>query len=208
MSSQPIASGRDFSPECLQSVWLQDTGISAVSSRDEVALKLLLVAVFLPEGLSFFIGDYRLSVARALLICLSITAGVRLSKRVGTTAYVRVPSDIFAPMAGAWMVIAAIVTSGVAQGLKGGGALALEFAGSYYVFRFYLGSIKAGYRGVREPLQTFLLSVGRNRFVVPLYTELLKNPDDKAWAKTVYARAREHYHPLTQAAVDKQFAKK
>jgi len=75
-------------------------------------------------------------------------------------------------------------------------------------FRFFLGSIKAGYRGVREPMQAFLLSVGRNRFVVPLYTELLKNPDDKAWAKAVYAKAREHYHPLTQVSVDKQFAKK
>lgn len=148
MSSQPIASGRDFSPEDLQSVWLQDTGISAPSSRDETALKLLLVAVFLPEGLSFFIGDYRLSVARGLLICLSIAAGIRLSKRVGTTAYVRVPSDIFAPMAGAWMVIAAMVTSEVSQGLKGGGALALEFTGAYYVFRCFLGSMDSSVRVV------------------------------------------------------------
>jgi aminopeptidase N len=73
-------------------------------------------------------------------------------------------------------------------------------------FRFYLDSAKAGYRGVREPLQAFLMSVGRQRFVVPLYTELLKHPEDKDWVKGIYAKAREHYHPITQVAVDKQFA--
>ena len=74
-------------------------------------------------------------------------------------------------------------------------------------FRFYLASVKAGYN-VREPLATFLGSVGRMRFVVPLYAALLKNPDDQAWARAVYAKARVRYHPLTQVAVDKQFAKK
>lgn len=74
-------------------------------------------------------------------------------------------------------------------------------------YRFFLSSIKAGYN-VREPLEKFLLSVGRQKFVVPLYTALLKTPDDRAWAKAVYARARPHYHPETQTSVDKQFAKK
>jgi hypothetical protein len=74
-------------------------------------------------------------------------------------------------------------------------------------YRFYLSSVKAGY-GVRAPLNAFLMSVGRQKFVVPLYTALLKNPDEKAWAKAVYAKARERYHPVTQTSVDKQFAKK
>ena len=74
-------------------------------------------------------------------------------------------------------------------------------------FRFYLGSIKAGY-SVREPLAAFLTSVGRQRFVVPLYAALLKNPGDQAWAREIYAKARVRYHPLTQASVDKQFARK
>jgi aminopeptidase N len=74
-------------------------------------------------------------------------------------------------------------------------------------FRFYLGAIKAGY-DVREPLAAFLGSVGRQRFVVPLYTALLKNPGDQAWAKSVYAKAHERYHPITQVAVDKAFARK
>ena len=74
-------------------------------------------------------------------------------------------------------------------------------------FRFFLSSVKAGY-DVREPLNAFLLSVGRQKFVVPLYTALLNNPNQKAWARAVYGQARPHYHPETQSSVDKQFAKK
>jgi len=73
-------------------------------------------------------------------------------------------------------------------------------------YRFYLSSVKAGYN-VREPLEKFLSSVGRKLFVVPLYTALLKNPNEKDWAKALYAKTRSHYHPLTQAAVDKAFKK-
>jgi aminopeptidase N len=74
-------------------------------------------------------------------------------------------------------------------------------------FRFYRASIKAGNRAIRAPLQAFLMSVGRKKFVVPLYAALLKNPDDRAWALAVYKQARARYHPSTQAAVDKQMAK-
>ncbi|MBV5325097.1 MAG: leukotriene A4 hydrolase C-terminal domain-containing protein, partial [Rhodospirillaceae bacterium] len=73
-------------------------------------------------------------------------------------------------------------------------------------YRFYLSSIKAGYN-VRAPLQAFLLSVGRQKFVVPLYTALLNNPAERAWAKALYAQARPLYHPVTQSSVDKQFKK-
>jgi aminopeptidase N len=75
-------------------------------------------------------------------------------------------------------------------------------------FRFYRASIKAGYRDVREPLRVFLMSVGRQKFVVPLYAALLAAPQDKAWARGVYQEARPRYHPATQASVDKQMTKK
>ncbi|MRX06678.1 aminopeptidase [Pseudoduganella sp. FT25W] len=73
-------------------------------------------------------------------------------------------------------------------------------------YRFFLASVHAGYN-VREPLNKFLMSVGRQKFVVPLYTALLKNPNEKDWAKGVYAKARSHYHPVTQTSVDKAFKK-
>jgi leukotriene-A4 hydrolase len=73
-------------------------------------------------------------------------------------------------------------------------------------FRFYLASVHAGY-DVRQQLNAFLLSVGRQKFVVPLYTALLKNPKEAAWAKSVYVKARPRYHPETQSSVDKLIKK-
>jgi leukotriene-A4 hydrolase len=73
-------------------------------------------------------------------------------------------------------------------------------------FRFLLASVHAGY-GVREPLNAFLMSVGRQKFVVPLYKALLANPNEAAWAKSVYAKARPRYHPETQGSVDKLLKK-
>jgi leukotriene-A4 hydrolase len=81
-------------------------------------------------------------------------------------------------------------------------------ANNEVAFRFYRASVNAGYREIRPQLQAFLLSVGRQKFVVPLYTALRKNPDDRAWADAVYKQARERYHPATQASVDKQMASK
>jgi leukotriene-A4 hydrolase len=73
-------------------------------------------------------------------------------------------------------------------------------------FRFLLASVHAGY-GVREPLHAFLMSVGRQKFVVPLYKALLANPNEAAWAKAAYAKARPRYHPETQGSVDKLLKK-
>jgi len=73
-------------------------------------------------------------------------------------------------------------------------------------FRFYLASVHAGYN-VRDPLNAFLMSVGRKKFVLPLYGALQKNPSEAAWAKSLYAKARPRYHPDTQAAVDKLMKK-
>jgi leukotriene-A4 hydrolase len=81
-------------------------------------------------------------------------------------------------------------------------------ANNEVAFRFYRAGIKAGYGAIREPLHAFLMSVGRQKFVVPLYAALLDNPADKAWAIGVYKQARARYHPATQASVDKQMAKK
>ncbi len=74
-------------------------------------------------------------------------------------------------------------------------------------FRFYRAAVNAGYRDVRAPLEAFLMSVGRQKFVVPLYAALRQQDDDKAWSQALYSRARPRYHPATQASVDKEMAK-
>ena len=70
-------------------------------------------------------------------------------------------------------------------------------------FRFYRAAAHAGYRAIRPQMQAFLMSVGRKKFVVPLYAALRANPDDRAWAEGVYRAARKRYHPETQVGVDK-----
>ena len=74
-------------------------------------------------------------------------------------------------------------------------------------FRFYRAAVHAGYRDIRPQLQAFLMSVGRQKFVVPLYAALRAKGEDRAWAESVYKAARERYHPETQTSVDKQMAK-
>jgi leukotriene-A4 hydrolase len=82
-------------------------------------------------------------------------------------------------------------------------AFKLSQAGnSEIAFRWYLAGIRAGYAPVRAPLERFLTEVGRRKFVAPLFTELAKQPADKAWADALYSRIRDRYHPVTQAAVD------
>jgi aminopeptidase N len=73
-------------------------------------------------------------------------------------------------------------------------------------YRFYLAAVHANY-DVRQQLNDFLMSVGRQKFVVPLYGALLKNPNQAAWARDLFAKARPRYHPETQASVAKLLKK-
>jgi hypothetical protein len=63
-------------------------------------------------------------------------------------------------------------------------------------------AIAAGYRPAYPALERFLLSVGRRKFIGPLYAALARTPEGLAFARDVYARARPGYHPLAQAAID------
>jgi hypothetical protein len=113
------------------------------ASGKETLLKFLIFLSCLPEGLSFFIGDFRLSLARLLIIPLTIYAIAQYLRR---PSKVFVPSDAFAAAAGLWMVLAAIVIQGPVAGLKSGGIMALEFSGPYFIFRTLLGSADSSVR--------------------------------------------------------------
>lgn len=64
-------------------------------------------------------------------------------------------------------------------------------------------AIKADYAPAYPRVESFLLEVGRQKFIKPLYTELMKTPAGQERAKTIYAKARAQYHPIAQTAVDK-----
>jgi O-antigen ligase len=105
---------------------------------DERRLKILIVASFLPEGLSFFIGDFRLPLIRILIIIFLIPAISRYLYRLKSSTFYLLPSDAFVLFAAGWMIISGVITDGAFDGIKGAGALALEFTGTYCVFRQFL----------------------------------------------------------------------
>lgn len=65
-----------------------------------------------------------------------------------------------------------------------------------------LRAIAAGYEPVLPELERFLTTVGRRKFLKPIYEALMKTPDGAAWAKKVYAAARPGYHAVSQATID------
>jgi leukotriene-A4 hydrolase len=48
----------------------------------------------------------------------------------------------------------------------------------------------------------FLKSVGRRKFLKPIYTELMKTADGETLARAIYKEARPGYHPIAQATID------
>jgi hypothetical protein len=121
----------------------------------EFRLKLILVALLLPEGTSFFIGDFRLTAARVLLIVFSIAAVIDYRRRPVRTFLM---SDLWALTASLSMLIAGAVTEGF-TGLKGAGIGAVEFAGCYYVFRYSLAPMNSSVRVVRFACKAVIIVV-------------------------------------------------
>ncbi len=72
--------------------------------------------------------------------------------------------------------------------------------------RWFLAGIRAGYEPIRQPLERHLVGIGRRKLVVPLYEELAKTPENKAWAERVFAKAKPGYHPLTVKTVAEKLA--
>ena len=63
-------------------------------------------------------------------------------------------------------------------------------------------SIDDGYKAARPAIERFLTVQGRRKFLAPIYEKLAKNPDDLAFARQIYAKARSTYHPVSQGTID------
>jgi leukotriene-A4 hydrolase len=64
-------------------------------------------------------------------------------------------------------------------------------------------AIRNDYKAADSRLEEFLTSIGRRKFLMPLYGELLKVPEGKARARAIYKRARPFYHPIAVESIDK-----
>jgi leukotriene-A4 hydrolase len=73
---------------------------------------------------------------------------------------------------------------------------------SEIAFQWLLMSIQNQYAPAYPRLEEFLLSVGRRKFIRPLYQELAKTPEGKKRALEIYRRARPTYHPIAVTSID------
>lgn len=110
------------------------------------------------------------------------------------------------------------------RGLEAGGATEGHYAladGNYgfsgspnpeIVAAWYSAILKTGFEGYDNDIYTkkvesFLGSVGRRKFIVPMYKSMLEGDEKRqAWAKKIYMDSRASYHPLAQGTLDALFA--
>jgi hypothetical protein len=64
-------------------------------------------------------------------------------------------------------------------------------------------AIRNHYSPADPRLEAFLTSIGRRKFLMPLYGELKKTAEGRTRAKAIYARARPFYHPIAVESVDR-----
>lgn len=70
-----------------------------------------------------------------------------------------------------------------------------------------LMAIRNHYSPADARLESFLSTIGRRKYLMPLYGELKKTPEGKARAKAIYEKARPFYHPITVDSVDRLLGK-
>ena len=63
-------------------------------------------------------------------------------------------------------------------------------------------SIDDRYKAAWPAIERFLTTQGRRKFLVPIYKKLMANPEDVAFAKEIYGKARSTYHPVSQGSLD------
>ncbi len=67
---------------------------------------------------------------------------------------------------------------------------------------WFVMSIAADYKPAYPEMEKFLSSVGRRKFIEPLYDEMMKTGKQQM-AKSLYEKYRMNYHPLAQMTLDK-----
>ena len=67
---------------------------------------------------------------------------------------------------------------------------------------WFITAVTAGYEPAYGAMQEFLSTVGRRKFLEPLYKEMMQTGKQEM-AKRIYNAYRENYHPLAQESLDK-----
>lgn len=67
---------------------------------------------------------------------------------------------------------------------------------------WFLVAIDHNYREAFDAMESFLVRVGRRKFLKPIYERLTQTEAHFAWAREVYAKARPNYHAVSVATLD------
>jgi hypothetical protein len=67
---------------------------------------------------------------------------------------------------------------------------------------WFLRAIANNYSAAYPALENFLTSVGRRKFLKPLYTEMARSPEGRQMARAIYAKARPGYHSVSYTTID------
>ncbi len=67
---------------------------------------------------------------------------------------------------------------------------------------WYTLAVRMNYKPAYQNIETFLTQVGRRKFLMPLYKEMVKTSEGKEWAKKIYAKARPNYHSVAYNSID------
>ncbi|MGH9627063.1 MAG: leukotriene A4 hydrolase C-terminal domain-containing protein [Bryobacteraceae bacterium] len=81
-----------------------------------------------------------------------------------------------------------------------------ETGNSEILFQWLLMSVRNDYQPAYPKLKEFLTTVGRRKYLKPLYEELVKTPQGRKRAAAIYETARSGYHPIAVAAVNEVFS--
>jgi leukotriene-A4 hydrolase len=73
---------------------------------------------------------------------------------------------------------------------------------SEIAFQWLLMAIQNRYDAAYPRLEEFLTTIGRRKFIRPLYEELVKTPEGRERALNIYRRARPTYHPIAVTSID------
>jgi leukotriene-A4 hydrolase len=77
-----------------------------------------------------------------------------------------------------------------------------ESGNSEILAQWLVTAIHVGYEPAYPALEKFLVTVGRRKFLTPLYKELVKTPEGLQRARDIYAKARPNYHSVAVGTID------
>ncbi len=132
---------------------------------------------------------------------LQVDAAV-LSFGSGELAAAKLPTDGWTPHQWLHMLRTLPESVGPKKLAQLDAAFSLTASGNYEILAQWLEvGVRRGYGAVDERLEQFLATVGRRKFLMPLYESLLDAGRGED-AKRIYGGARAGYHPITQHSLD------